>query len=246
MSIKYSIVINQYSVIENKWDLYINIAHLVVLDVIVSFINSNKCNSINENNETWYWVSNKLICEQTPLLKIGEPRVRQMIKDLEKVQLLSVNPNNQNLGRLYLKIGPNYEKYIFHTSNPATNVIKAPQAKQITQKAQIITDDYESELQVLIDVFNEVMSQKVKYTIIGSIISNYGKTRQKYSTGEIQQAIMNIPNHTWWKDKMSMTILFRTSNTAKQPVDYISDMLNINQTEMQKGFHNALNNLWNE
>lgn len=238
--IKYSILINQYSVIENRWDMYIGISHLVILDVIVSFINSGKCLSISDNNTLWYWVSTKLVCEQTPLLKVAEPRIRQMIKDLEKVELLISNPNNQSLGRMYIKIGPNYEKYQFHNKEHIKHI------KPIDNNNITNNENYEEELKILISVFNSVMNQNISEAIIKTIVNNYIKCRAKYSPAQIEKAIVNIPNHDFWKDKMTMIILFRTANTAKQPVDYVCDLLNISRTNMQAGFIDAFKNMWNE
>lgn len=108
------------------------------------------------------------------------------------------------------------------------------------------SEKIKSDLQILFDVFNEVM--KTKYTNINSVLKNYEYWLKYYSNEEIETAITKIKNDNFWKDKMTPTILFRTKNTNKEDVDYIGGLLNrkpelTKKQEFLTPFAEALNNL---
>ena len=83
--------------------------------------------------------------------------------------------------------------------------------------------DNNIEADEILTLFN--LTQKSKYTG-RSWIKNFTNWKKQYTMDEICQAIQNIPNDKFWKDKMTPEILFRQKNTAKEPVDYIGMLLN--------------------
>ena len=52
----------------------------------------------------------------------------------------------------------------------------------------------------------------------------------EYDPNEIVKAIKNIPYDDFWKDKMTLTILFRKKSPHGEPVDYISNLLSVKKT----------------
>lgn len=77
-----------------------------------------------------------------------------------------------------------------------------------------------------------------KFTAIDPIVGNLKKRMKSYSFEDILKAVEVVKVHHYWKDKMKPVILLRSQNTAKEPVDYIGEMLNYKQA---KGFKNEQN-----
>ena len=72
--------------------------------------------------------------------------------------------------------------------------------------------------------YNDVMS--TKYTSIKSIIDNFSIWITIHSLEEMKQAIDKIPEHHFWKDKMSLEMLFRQKNPNGEKVDRIQELIN--------------------
>lgn len=112
-SFDYSITVNQYAVLKNKWDLdFIDVA---VFWTIFNFIGSGYCERIiDNNNNTWYWVSEKLIIQHLPLIPINSSSsVNNRISNLCKCDLIERNPDNRKNGKKHIRIGKNSQLLLF-------------------------------------------------------------------------------------------------------------------------------------
>lgn len=105
----YNIVINQKALIDNAWNL--KATHIAILEVIAGFALSSKSVKMTDESGTWVWIKASLIVAQIPMFDIKERWVSELIKDLEKYQLVERHPESQKLGRSYVRIGANYDRY---------------------------------------------------------------------------------------------------------------------------------------
>lgn len=265
---KYTILVNQKVVIDNGWKL--KLEHLAILDAVVGMINSGKFISVNTNTGLWHWLKINLILQQLPILDIKDRRCKDLLNELELSGLIESNPDNKTMGRHLIRLGKNYNAYLFSDTEPvilqhniAENCIPTSQniadthSNKLQTPTQNIADnntinnntikdktiDYNIELNFLLQVFNSVMNTNIK--TFDKIYKNYVICRKTYSVDEIEKAIRNIPFNKFWHDKMTFVILFRTQNTAKQPVDYISDMLNTPFDKTDKAFNDTLEIIYN-
>ena len=125
----YNITINQKAVIDNGWDL--NLYHIAILEVISDFINCNAFISISDGQGTWHWCKISKILESLPILDIKERRCKDLINKLCELGLLEINPNNQTLGRHYIRLGKEYLKYKFYSiETPPMQKIAYPMQKK--------------------------------------------------------------------------------------------------------------------
>jgi hypothetical protein len=109
--------VNQFAVLKNGWDLdYIDI---VVFWTIFNFIGSGIAKKYTDNNnETWYWVSEYLIIKYLPLLPINsESSVVKRIANLCKYNLLERDPDNHKNCKKHLRIGSNSQLLLYTTKN---------------------------------------------------------------------------------------------------------------------------------
>lgn len=119
-----------------------------------------------------------------------------------------------------LKQNTEYENEI---ENEYENVIKIE--KQKTKKSKIeILSKYDEELKMLVEIFNQVTNSRV--TAIEPIVKNYEYWRKIYDPATIEEAIRKIPTNDFWKNKMTLTTLFRRKNPQGEDVDYISSLNN--------------------
>ena len=82
----------------------------------------------------------------------------------------------------------------------------------------------EVELRDIVSFYNEVFNKNVRS--IKGFEKNFYKWREFHTVEEIKNAIMKARKDKFWKDKMTLTILFRFKNTNGEEVDYIEDIGN--------------------
>lgn len=83
------------------------------------------------------------------------------------------------------------------------------------------------ELAELVEFYNETFEKKV--SSVKGFEKNYQKWIAIHDVNKIKQAIINARNDKFWRDKMTLAILFRTKNPQGEDVDYIEDLANRNQ-----------------
>ena len=80
-------------------------------------------------------------------------------------------------------------------------------------------------------IFNETL--KRKFGMPEGVMNNLAYWLDTYTPQEIEQAIYQIP-YSYWKDKITPTILFRKKNPSGEPVDYIGQLLNNKEKSVDK------------
>lgn len=74
------------------------------------------------------------------------------------------------------------------------------------------------------DFYNEIFKKRT--TSVKGFVKNFSYWRKVHELEKIRDAIKNARQDKFWKDKLTLTILFRTKNTQGEDVDYIEDLFN--------------------
>jgi hypothetical protein len=96
------IVINQIAIVKAKLD--IDFIDAVILDFICATPNWNSVVKLNKGDDTYYWVSYKLISKQLPMLKMKKDSIYRRVKHLAEVGLIDILEDSQKVGKTFLKI----------------------------------------------------------------------------------------------------------------------------------------------
>lgn len=111
-------------------------------------------------------------------------------------------------------------------SNSNSNInIKKKEKEKINKKEK----ERKKELNEFIRKWNE--KRKTKYKSIVGLIENWEYWRGYYSINEIQEAIDNIDNDEFWRNKMTPVIFLRRKNPRGENVDWIGYFLNIKKNK---------------
>lgn len=215
------------------------------------WIAKNKANKSNFiNGKYWTYNSSKAFAELFPYM--SDQKIARHLRSLEDMGVIEsaiLSENKYDKTKWYtLNDGTVNDEYSIvqnlntDCSNLNNGTFKNEQYIS-DNKLQIINSDnklhiirsgkevsiFENELEILLEVFKEVTGKN--HSNINQLMKNYEHWRNFYTPAQIQEAIMNIRKSKFWKDKMTPVIFFRQKNTAKEPVDYIGDMLNVNSKE---------------
>jgi hypothetical protein len=98
-----------------------------------------------------------------------------------------------------------------------------------TDNVNILSRD-EVELQKVVGAYNQTFQKSITST--KGFEKNYRFWKQQYSTADIISAIQNARVDKFWRDKMTLTILFRQKNSNGEAVDYIQDLNNRSQQNL--------------
>ncbi len=90
-------------------------------------------------------------------------------------------------------------------------------------KSDIYTQS-DKELQEVVDYYNETFKKNIAST--RGFEKNFRIWRKVHSVEDIKQAIKKGYGDSFWKDKLTLTILFRIKNKNGEDVDYIEDFKN--------------------
>lgn len=85
-----------------------------------------------------------------------------------------------------------------------------------------VNNDNNIHLQEIIEFYNQVFNKHV--TSSKGFETNFKKWIQIHDVEKIKKAIENARKDKFWRDKMTLTILFRVKNGNKEDVDYIEDL----------------------
>lgn len=88
-----------------------------------------------------------------------------------------------------------------------------------------LNNNYKEELEILIRHYNQTYNTHYKPNT--GLLPNFKLWRESYSVEEMCTAIPRIRLHAYWSDKMTPEVLLRRQNTARQPVDYIGELVNL-------------------
>lgn len=90
-----------------------------------------------------------------------------------------------------------------------------------TYKKEIVSSKKDN-LDEIVAFYNEVFDKNTKST--KGFERNYKQWKDVHDLEKIKQAIVNARKDKFWRDKMTLTILFRTKNSNGEDVDYIEDI----------------------
>ena len=108
---KFSIYINQLSIIENGLD--IDIIEASILNFIIEFSKSEAIQKIEENGVVYFWISYEKVCSELPILKLKKDSVYRRIKKLCEVGLLERYGKGKELGKSFFALTKKCEKLNF-------------------------------------------------------------------------------------------------------------------------------------
>lgn len=126
----YNLNINLKAVIDNGLQGEVKLNHLAVFEVIKNMIsNWREINKLNDMNGDWYNISYQKIIDELPILDIKTTMgIRKLIQKLSELGILELNPNNQTLGRTYMRLGINASKlFYFEDSSNQDSVYHSKQ-----------------------------------------------------------------------------------------------------------------------
>lgn len=78
------------------------------------------------------------------------------------------------------------------------------------------------DLKKIVQMYNQIFNKNIIST--NGFERNYDYWKRIHSINKIQKALENASKDKFWKDKMTLTILFRRKNPNGEPVDYIEDL----------------------
>jgi hypothetical protein len=131
--------------------------------------------------------------------------------------------DNQQTNQQITNNQPTNNQQITTNKNEKNDNNKKNEKKYIS-KPEVL----EKDLLEIIDCYNEVFNKRV--TSYLGFIENYKKWKEVHNTEKIKRAIYSARTDKFWKDKMTLTILFRLKNSRGENVDYIEDLSSREQT----------------
>lgn len=102
--------------------------------------------------------------------------------------------------------------------------IKNQKLKIKNHKEGKIVKKEEEELKQVVDFYNTVFDKAIRST--KGFESNFTSWREVHSLDKILRAIQNARRDNFWKNKLTLQILFRQRNPRGEAVDYIEDLAN--------------------
>lgn len=120
----------------------------------------------------------------------------------------------------------NYDKYQANNQQPTKRVTNEQptdnhsliKINKNKKKNKYISEDLER----LVKLYNQIFEKNISST--KGFEGNYEYWKEIHGIEKIQQALENASKDKFWKDKMTLTILFRRKNTNGEAVDYIEDL----------------------
>jgi hypothetical protein len=106
--IKYTIVINQKAVIENKFNL--DVIDMAIFDFICYFVNSKHCEKTMTPEGEYFWIAHTKIISELPIIKITtKAGIIKRIENLEREGLLERHPRCREIKRTFYRFGLKYD-----------------------------------------------------------------------------------------------------------------------------------------
>lgn len=173
---------------------------------------------------------NNIVPDLPPVVKVAFKFIQQsMDRDFEKWERIRErNITNGKLGGRPKIKKPRKPSGLF--GNP-----KNPVNVNVKEKENNIKEKENSINKILLLAFSETLG--VQFKSLTAYQKNINYWLEVYSVEDVEKAIRNIPRHTFWKDKMRPSILFRQYDRQHNPVDYIGELLSLPEPKQIK--------LWN-
>lgn len=105
-------------------------------------------------------------------------------------------------------------------NKPITTTIECIERIEGVETLQVGNKD----LKTILEIYNQTFNKSI--SSVKGFEKNYLYWKDTYPLETITKAIENASLDKFWKDKMTLTILFRQKNTNGEPVDYIGDLAN--------------------
>jgi hypothetical protein len=114
-----------------------------------------------------------------------------------------------------------------HTDNtPLTTTIERYKDRKIEyiykKGKETATLSHKEDLNTIVGTYNQRFNKNLTST--KGFEKNYIYWKDIHSTKKILKAVENASKDKFWKDKMTLTILFRKKNSNGEAVDYIEDL----------------------
>ena len=122
-------------------------------------------------------------------------------------------------------------------SNSNSNIINNNKyIKDDNYKEGVVMDDERETIASLAITFLEVWNKMyhTKYKASRPLETNLAYWLEQYSKQDLLQAMANVSKDDFWRDKMTPVILLRQKNPRGERVDYIGELLNLNNGRIQK------------
>lgn len=163
-------------------------------------------------------------------LNLSVQQIRTSLKKLKSSQEITSKSTN----RFTVVTIANYDKYQDveveitneitneqQTDNkPITTTIECIERIEGVETLQVGNKD----LKTILEIYNQTFNKSI--SSVKGFEKNYLYWKDTYPLETITKAIENASLDKFWKDKMTLTILFRQKNTNGEPVDYIGDLAN--------------------
>jgi hypothetical protein len=131
----------------------------------------------------------------------------------------------ENIILQFKSLAKAFDSTINSTSHSTSDSLIKPKTKTHKSKTknQNSKGVVENEkLQEIIEFYNQLFNKKI--TSSRGFESNFRKWIQIHDITKIKKAIGNARQDKFWRDKMTLTILFRMKNGNGEDVDYIEDL----------------------
>lgn len=217
---KFSININQKAAVDSG--LSLDIVDLAIFDFIKDFVLTRACRKVIDKHGEWYWISNKIIIEQMPVLGITtEKGMRKHINKLCSEGVLERHPDCVSAKKSLYRLGDKFEELLF-TGNDCSGSLGTNVPSNRERLFRVTRNDCSE--------YNNIEDNNIKDN---SIENNIESTRAKekreddlFECDENESAITVVPampqKRKIARKEKSAVSLFRESEAAEL-VSYLPD-----------------------
>lgn len=136
---KFSININQKAAVDSG--LSLDIVDLAIFDFIKDFVLTRACRKVIDKYGEWFWISNKIIIEQMPVLGITtEKGMRKHMNKLCSEGVLERHPDCVSAKKSLYKLGEKFEELLF-TGNDCSGSLGTNVPSNREQMFQVTGND---------------------------------------------------------------------------------------------------------
>jgi DNA-binding Lrp family transcriptional regulator len=185
-------------------------------------------NSFNHNNKPFFG-SNQFIADS---LGIRTRTVQRSLEKLEKLNILKRALKTVDKGNI--RTGISTKAHNEHSPPPTSSVTypyvisDVPPTSSVTPYIQeykqttILSENLNFELSEVVGFYNQIFGKSITST--KGFEKNYRYWREIHDLEVIKKAIVSASVDKFWREAMTLTVLFRKKNKNGEDVDYISDL----------------------
>lgn len=155
---KFTIKINQKSIIQNKLD--VDVIDAVLLDFLKEFSRSESIVSIEDNGSKFYWFSHDKILDELPILGLKKDSVFRRLKKLCEKGFLIQSPKSQALGRSFYSFTKLVDLIGFQPSDETRTVGKISEGSEKNPKPKTPSEKNPKPLKKSEDPSDEIPNDK--------------------------------------------------------------------------------------